>query len=203
MSSSRTLANIRGRRCPLAEPAGPVISPPAPPHRLPPWPGPLPASSPRTSPSPWLSRGSHWCPPAPKGRPLAGWEVIQQAHSAARRLARKLPYYCDAENGETPSGARGAVTVGIPSSGSAAAKVRGAGAGIPGRRAEGSCSSAAAAFHWAPLSARGSWRGSCGCRSLPTTTWGRAHREVGARCLQYLRGAPRPRMRLPGILGAH
>lgn len=31
MSSSRTLANIRGRRCPLAEPAGPVISPPAPP----------------------------------------------------------------------------------------------------------------------------------------------------------------------------
>ncbi|KAK2499130.1 hypothetical protein MC885_016969, partial [Smutsia gigantea] len=34
-------------------------------------------------------------------------------------LAGKLPYYCDAENGETPAGARGAVTVGIPSGRSA------------------------------------------------------------------------------------
>lgn len=119
-------------RCPFAGPAGPVTSAPAP-HRLPPGPGPLPASSPRTSPTRWLRRRSHWCRPAPEERPLAGWEVIHWAHSATRRLARKLPYYCDAENGETPSRVRGAVTVGIPSSGAAAAKVRGAGAGVPRR----------------------------------------------------------------------
>lgn len=92
MSCSRIPADTRGARgsCHLRLPP--------PPSR----PGPLPASSPRTSP-PRLRRGRHWCQPAPEGRPLAGWEVIRPAHSAARRLAGKLPYYCDAENRETPS----------------------------------------------------------------------------------------------------
>lgn len=185
MSSSRFLADTRPRRCPLAGPAGPVTSGCP---RLSPGPGPLPASRPRTSP-PRLRHGRHWCQSAPEGRPLAGWEVIRPAHSAARRLAGKLPYYCDAENGETPSRARGAVTVGIPSGGSAAAKVRGSRAGVPGKKAPRRCSRATAAFRGARLSARGFRRGSCGCRALPATTWSPARGEVGARWLQRLRGA--------------
>lgn len=137
-SAGRLPADTRPRRCPLAGPAGPVTS--ACP-RLPPRPGPLPASRPRISP-PRLRRrrGRHWRPSAPEGPPLAGWEVTRPAHSAALRLAGKLPYYCDAENGETPSRAGGAVTVGIPSGGSAAAEVRGSGPGFPGRSQRGAAS---------------------------------------------------------------
>ena len=143
--------------------------------RLPPGPGPFPATSPRISPPRLrLHRGRHWCRSAPEGSPLAGRAVLYPAHSAARRLARKLPYYCDAEIGETLSQVGGAVTVGIPSGGSAAAEVRGAGAGVLGRRAPRSCSRAPAAFGAAQLSALSSWRGGCGCQALSAATRSRA-----------------------------
>lgn len=122
--------------------------------RLPPGSGPFPATSPRISPPRLrLHRGHHWCRSAPEGSPLAGRAVLYPAHSAARRLARKLPYYCDAEIGETLSRVGGAVTAGIPSGGSAAAEVRGAGAGVLGRRAPRGCSRAPAAAR-PPRSAR-------------------------------------------------
>lgn len=79
--------------------------------------------------------------PPQKGAHWPGGPSFTQAHSAARRLAGKLPYYCDAEIRETPSRAGGALTVGIPSGGAAAAKVRGEG----GRSWEGGHRGAAAA----------------------------------------------------------
>lgn len=122
--------------CPAVLSPGPPVPSARPAPLRPPGPGPLPASRPRTSPPRLgLRRGRRGCGPAPEGRPLAVRAILHPAHSAARRLAGKLPYYCDAEIGETLSRVGGAVTVGIPRGGSAAAEVRGARG--PGSRKEG------------------------------------------------------------------
>lgn len=166
------------------------------PPRLPPGPGPLPRLPPADLPVPPSAPPR---PPLvaarPRGRPLVRREVTHPAHSATRRLAGKLPYYCDAESGDTRSPARGTVTVGIPSGSSAPAKVRGAGAGVPGRRAPRSGLCAAAAFHGARLSARGARRGCCG-GGASSTTWGRARGRRG-RAPAVPAGHPRPQLRAP------
>ena len=132
--------------------------------------------------------------------------ILHPAHSTARRLAGKLPYYCDAEIGETPSRVGGAVTVGIPRGGSAAAEVRGAGWGGPGPREEGTAEprpSVSRVLRGTAVRARLP-EGRLRLRAPPVTARGRARGEVGARRLQCLRGAGArgPRARLAGVLGA-